>query len=541
MSNTINVYFHIDGYNENPKVYDKQSVITLLNNNDITNDKILLGWSTTNNTVDDETIIYNGIYIPDINESEDLNFYPVWEDENDTSTKSININFNDTKETSITTIPYEILSDEEKKLALTNNTSTVSFCYRLNYIEDNKSQVFTEKFKVKYDGTDWTLNEIKTEDEYTRAIASLESKITEIVIKKLEETQKLEEEQKREIAKKITDYYQIVWYRKSNLMTDWSKVQNGDTLIGNVMLVETKSLFVLPIIEADDYYITQIYLSNNPNYKKVECNKWFHTSNGDVTTIKNTARQYGVIDVLDSDNNIKFTSQKNEYETTEIKVHNGDKYTLSAYPLHQGSRFVGWFRREEVKDDENETIKIDYYQVSGPDETKYNIVVEDKDVYNQYGALFLGNPINEDMTNYNEYKFSTGNVENTLKYYTFLTIEKEPKLDKIEQLIPQYNDNIIIIQSNEGCNYIHILSPKKDIIFNINEAQSNCGNINDIQINNIQMYSTIDEYITESGYNKNITNELKSKIGDEIYVYIIPCSNIIYGTICITVLNNNNE
>ena len=268
----INVYFHIDGYNENPKVYDKQTVITLLNNNDITNDKILLGWTTNNNTNDDKTIIYNGIYIPDINESEVLNFYPVWE-ENDTSIQSININFNDTKETSITTIPYENLSDDEKTLALTNNTSIVSFCYRLNYIdENNESQVFTYKFKVEYEGNDWTLDAIKTEDEYTVAIGVLENEISKI----------LGEDKK--------DNYQIVWYRKSNLMNDWTKVQNGDSLIGNVMLLEDKSLFVLPIIEANEEYITKSYT----NYSEVLLNKMLHTSNGDVkdnvVQINNTAR-----------------------------------------------------------------------------------------------------------------------------------------------------------------------------------------------------------------------------------------------------------
>lgn len=534
MSNIINVKFYIDGNVYQSKEYDKQTVITLLNNNDINNDRILLGWSTTNNTVDDETIIYNGIYIPDINESEDLNFYPVWEDENDASTKSININFNDTKETSITTIPYENLSDEEKKLALTNNTSTVSFCYRLNYIENEKSQVFTQKFNVEYDGTDWTLNEIKTEDEYEEAISVLESKITYILIEILGKD-------KDEIGNNnIKDYYQIVWYRKSNLINDWSKVQNGDTLIGNVMILEDKSLFVLPIIEADEEYIRQSYLSNNSNYE-VQLNKKLHTSNGYVKdneiTINNTARQYGFIDVLDSNNNVIFTSQKNEYESTAITVKNGNKYTLIAYPLHQGSRFVGWFRREEFRNDEKKTIKIDYYQVSGPDETKYEIVVEDKDVYNQYGALFIGKPINDNISNYNEYKFSNDNVENnTLKYYTFLTVDKEPLLNDIKQLTPQYNDNIII-QSNEGCNYIHILSSKTDITFKINEEQSNCGKINDIKIDGWITYPNINKYITENGYNQDIINELNTKLGDEIYVYIIPCGDIIYGTICITVLD----
>lgn len=535
MSNIINVKFYIDGNVYQSKEYDKQTVITLLNNNDINNDRILLGWSTTNNTVDDETIIYNGIYIPDINETEDLNFYPVWEDENDTSTKSININFNDTQETSITTIPYENLSDEEKKLALTNNTSTVSFCCRLNYIDkDSTSKVFTQKFNVEYEGTDWTLNEIKTEDEYTKAIAKLESKITYILIEILGKD-------KDEIGNNnIKDYYQIVWYRKSNLINDWSKVQNGDTLIGNVMLLEDKSLFVLPIIKADGEYIRQSYLSNNTNYE-VHLKEMLHTSNGHVkdneVTINNTARQYGVIDVLDFDNNVIFTSQKNEYESTAITVKSGNKYTLIAYPLHQGSRFAGWFRREEFRDDEKKTITINYYQVSGPDETKYEIVVEDKDVYNQYGALFIGKPINENVSNYNEYKFSNDNVENkVLKHYTFLTIETDPKLENIKQLTPQYSDNIII-QSNEGCNYIHIFSSKKNITFKINEKQSDCSNINDIQIDNVKMYETIDDYIAATNYNSKIINELNSKFDSSIYTYIIPCSNIIYGTICINVFD----
>jgi hypothetical protein len=533
MSNIINVKFYIDGNVYQSKEYDKQTVITLLNNNDINNDRILLGWSTTNNTVDDETIIYNGIYIPDINETEDLNFYPVWEDENDASTKSINIKFNDTKETSITTIPYENLSDEEKKLALTNNTSTVSFCYRLNYIEDNESKVFTQKFNVEYDGTDWTLNEIKTEDEYTNAIASLESKITDILIEILGED-------KVEIGNNnIKDYYQIVWYRKSNLINDWSKVQNGDTLIGNVMLLEDKSLFVLPIIKADGEYIRQSYLSNNTNYD-VHLKEMLHTSNGHVkdneVTINNTARQYGVIDVLDFDNNVIFTSQKNEYESTAITVKSGNKYTLIAYPLHQGSRFAGWFRREEFRNDEKKTITIDYYQVSGPDETKYEIVVEDKDVYNQYGALFIGNPIDDDISNYNEYKFSTDNVGNTLKYYTFLTIETEPLLNDIKQLTPQYSDNNIIIQTNEGCNYIHIFTSKKDITFKINKEQSKCDNISDIKIDGGD-WLTIEDYLNQYDYNSDIINELNANLGDEIHVYVIPCGNKIYGTICINVLD----
>lgn len=533
MSN-ITVKFYIDNNEYSSNVYDKQTVITLLNNNDIDNDitngRILLGWCTTNNTVDDdETIIYNGIYIPDINESEELKFYPVWKDEDDTSIQSININFNDTKETSITTIPYENLSKDEQQHALTNNTSTVSFCYRLNYIDtDSTSKVFTEKFKVEYEGTDWTLNEIKTDDEYKNAIIALENKITEILIDILGKD-------KEEIDNnKITDYYQIVWYRKSNLMNDWTKVQNGDTLIGNVMLLEDKSLFVLPIIEADEEYIRQSYLSNDTNYEKVECNKWLHTSNGDVkdNVVNNTARQYGVIEVLDSNNNVIFTSQKNEYEKTEITIKNGNKCTLIAYPLHQGSRFVGWFRREEVRDDK--TIKIDYYQVSGPDETKYEIVVEDKDVYNQYGALFIGKPINEDISNYNEYKFSTDNVENKeLKYYTFLTIDTEPILNDITLLTPQYSDNIII-QTNKGCNYIHILTSQNNITFKINEEQST-SNISYIQIDNIKKY-TSDEYITETDCDPNIINEI-----DVIYAYIIPCSKIIYGTICINVSVNNNE
>lgn len=535
MSNIINVKFYIDD-NVYQKEYDKQTVITLLNNNDITNDKILLGWST-NNTVDNETIIYNGIYIPDINESEELNFYPIWEEENDTSIQTININFNDTKETSITTIPYENLSDDEKTLALTNNTSTVSFCYRLNYIDKNNiSQVFTQKFNVEYEGTDWTLNEIKTESEYLTAIERLESKITEILI------EILGEDKKEDIGNNIKEYYQIVWYRKSNLMNDWTKVQNGDTLIGNVMLLEDKSLFVLPIIEANEEYIKQSYLSNDTNYE-VHLNKWLHTSNGVVednkVNIKNTARQYGVIEVLDSNNDVIFTSQKNEYESTAITVKNGNKYTLIAYPLHQGSKFVGWFRREEVRDDEKKTITIDYYQVSGPDETKYEIVVEDKDIYNQYGALFIGKPINEDISNYNEYKFSTDNVENKeLKYYTFLTIEKKSILSDIKQLTPQYSDNIII-HTNEGCKYIHIFTSKNNITFKINETQSNCSNISYIQIENIKEY-TSDEYINETNCDQNIINELISNFNNEInaiYAYIIPCSDIIYGTICINVLD----
>ena len=395
MNTKINVKFNIDGNVYQSKEYDKQTVITLLNNNDINDNRILLGWSTNNdNTDDNETIIYNGIYIPDINETADLNFYPIWEDD-DTSMQSINIDFNDAKETSITTIPYENLSEEEKTVALTNNTSTVSFCYRLNYIDNEQSQVFTRKFKVQYDDTDWTLNEIKTESEYEEAISVLETKISDILI------DILGKDKKEEIVNNIKNYYQIVWYRKSNLINDWSKVQNGDTLIGNVMLLEDKSLFVLPIIDADEEYIKQSYLSTNTDYN-IELSKMLHTSNGEVkdkeVTINNTARQYGVVEVLDSNNNVIFTSQKNEYESTEISVKNGNKCTLIAHPLHQGSRFVGWFRREEFRDDEKKTIKIDYYQVSGPDETKYEIVVEDKDVYNQYGALFMGKPIDKDIS-----------------------------------------------------------------------------------------------------------------------------------------------
>ena len=362
----------------------------------------------------------------------------------------------------------------------------------------------------------------------------MESKITDILIEILGED-------KEEIGNNIKDYYQIVWYRKSNLINDWSKVQNGDTLIGNVMILEDKSLFVLPIIEAKEDYIKQSHLSNNTNYSEVNLNKKLHTSNGYVkdneVTINNTARQYGVIDVLDSNNNVVFTSRKNEYESTVITVKNGNKYTLIASPLHQGSRFVGWFRREEFKDDEKKTITIDYYQVSGPDETKYDIVVEDKDIYNQYGALFIGNPIDEDISNYNEYKFSNDNVENkVLKHYTFLTIETDPELENIKQLTPQYSDNIII-QSNEGCNYIHIFSSKNNITFKINEKQSDCSNINDIQIDNVKMYNTIDDYIADTNYNSNIINELNSKFDSSIYAYIIPCNNIIYGTICINVLD----
>ena len=56
MNTKINVKFYKDGNVYQSKEYDKQTVITLLNNNDINNDRILLGWSTTNNTVDDETM-----------------------------------------------------------------------------------------------------------------------------------------------------------------------------------------------------------------------------------------------------------------------------------------------------------------------------------------------------------------------------------------------------------------------------------------------------------------------------------------------------
>lgn len=417
MSNRINVKFYIDGNVYQSKEYDKQTVITLLNNNDINNinnDRILLGWSTTNNTVDDETIIYNGIYIPDINESEDLNFYPVWEDENDASTKSININFNDTKETSITTIPYEKLNEDEKLKAtnsiLNKTKSIVTFCY--------KNDEETKKFDVEYEGTEWTLSQIITEDEYTNEFENFNKKIT--------------------------------WYRKSVMLNEYDKIYDGDVLIGEVFDGTPVNFIALPIVIWDDEYRKKLINILNADYGIENgegislSNKLFHTKSPNEEL---SARYYGYVNIVNNDDyKIEFDSLNDENNTIrvpQLQLPQGNNYTLFAEPL-DGCRFVGWFRREEYLEEDGQSGKVNFYPISGESNNKINVIVEKNTIFNQYGACFIGEPKSTEKF-FAEYKFK---YVQPVQYYTWsgTPTDEGYVVDKLDE---QFSSNEIVIQ-NEG-------------------------------------------------------------------------------------------
>jgi hypothetical protein len=185
------------------------------------------------------------------------------------------------------------------------------------------------------------------------------------------------------------------------------------------------------------------------------------------------------------------------------------EYTLIAEPK-PNCRFIGWYRREEVimfdeKNNLQDYSYLGYYKISGMNDSKINVIIEPKDVYNQFGALFVGkvntseypecpfdliddnivydyyywNNIENTISNVNDIKGITGNTIQILfttkdmGEYVLLFSESELKTDNIKitpdflqddysindskliEYVPEYFDNEIQEYLQEkGCRYV---------------------------------------------------------------------------------------
>ena len=391
---------------------DNQTIITLLDNNHVYKEGCkLLGWATNDITKEGTkpTSIYKGIYIPDT----DVILYAVWGEENPSNT--LNIEFNNNKTTSVTTIPYEKLNEDEKLKAtnsiLNKTKSIVTFCY--------KNDEETKKFDVEYEGTEWTLSQIITENEYTNEFENFNKKIT--------------------------------WYRKSVMLNDYDKIYDGDVLIGEVFDGTPVNFIALPIVIWDDDERNNLINILNTDYgieKGNEgislSNKLFHTKSPNEGL---SARYYGYVNIVNNDDyKIEFDSLNDENNTIrvpQLQLPQGNNYTLFAEPL-DGCRFVGWFRREEYLEEDGQSGKVNFYPISGESNNKLNVIVEKNAIFNQYGACFIGEPKSTEKP-FAEYKFK---YVQPVQYYTWsgTTTDGIYVVDKLEE---QFSSNEIVIQ-NEG-------------------------------------------------------------------------------------------
>ena len=390
---------------------DNQTIITLLDNNHVYKEGCkLLGWTTNDITKEGTkpTSIYKGIYIPDT----DVILYAVWGEENPSNT--LNIEFNNNKTTSVTTIPYEKLNEDEKLKAtnsiLNKTKSIVTFCY--------KNDEETKKFDVEYEGTEWTLSQIITEEEYTNEFENFNKKIT--------------------------------WYRKSVMLNEYDKIYDGDVLIGEVFDGTPVNFIALPIVIWDEQYRNKLINILNADYgiEKGEgislSNKLFHTKSPNEEL---SARYYGYVNIVNNDDyKIEFDSLNDENNTIrvpQLQLPQGNNYTLFAEPL-DGCRFVGWFRREEYLEEDGQSGKVNFYPISGESNNKLNVIVEKNAIFNQYGACFIGEPKSTEKF-FAEYKFK---YVQPVQYYTWSGIDTNG-IYVVDKLDEQFSSNEIVIQ-NEG-------------------------------------------------------------------------------------------
>lgn len=400
---------------------DNQTIITLLDNNHVYKEGCkLLGWTTNDITKEGTkpTSIYKGIYIPDT----DVILYAVWGEEN--SSNTLNIEFNNNKTTSVTTIPYEKLNEDEKLKAtnsiLNKTKSIVTFCY--------KNDEETKKFDVEYEGTEWTLSQIITEDEYTNEFKNFNKKIT--------------------------------WYRKSVMLNEYDKIYDGDVLIGEVFDGTPVNFIALPIVIWDDEYRDNLINILNTDYgieKGNEgislSNKLFHTKSPNEEL---SARYYGYVNIVNNDDyKIEFDSLNDENNTIrvpQLQLPQGNNYTLFAEPL-DGCRFVGWFRREEYLEEDGQSGKVNFYPISGESNNKLNVIVEKNAIFNQYGACFIGEPKSTE-TFFAEYKFK---YVQPVQYYTWSGTPTNG-IYVVDKLDEQFSSNEIVIQNTGQIKTILICS-----------------------------------------------------------------------------------
>lgn len=363
--------------------FDTHDIITLPNNNDITkNDYTLLGWGIDqcdengiiNGTDKKIQNIFKGTYIPTTN----IKLYAVWCQKN--QTPEIVINLNKTSKTNIEITPFAELNESEQQNALTNSISTVTFI-AIEEKTDNDGNRFKESYKckIKYEGSDWTLSQIMADSV---GVATDDSDM-------------LYEEF---LSDNNLNDRTIVWFKKDVKVNSYDLIYDGDILTGIVYPIgDNKHLFGLPISPngqdvIEEYLIQKYDGVTKDNIGKIKLEgELYHTTNVDGNI---PSTNYGTVIIYDNITNTEiFNSDKNTNEY-HINTTSGMEYTLFAEPK-PNCRFIGWYRREEViMFDKNNQLQnnsyLGYYKISGMNDNKINVIIEPKDVYNQFGALFVG-------------------------------------------------------------------------------------------------------------------------------------------------------
>lgn len=391
--------------------FDTHDIITLPNNNDITkNDCTLLGWGIDQcdeNGIINETDkkiqnIFKGTYIPTTN---NIKLYAVWCPKN--QTPEIVINLNKTSKTNIEITPFAELNESEQQNALTNSISTVTFI-AIEEKTDNDGNRFKESYKckIKYEGSDWTLSQIMA-DSVTTGDDTLYEEF---------------------LSNNNLNDRTIVWFKKDVKVNSHDLIYDGDILTGIVYPIgDNKHLFGLPISPNNEEtikdYLEKKYDITQDNIDKIKLEgELYHTTNVDGNI---PSTNYGTVIIYDNLANTEiFNSDKNTNEY-HINTTSGMEYTLIAEPK-PNCRFIGWYRREEViMFDENNQLQnnsyLGYYKISGMNDNKINVIIEPKDVYNQFGALFVGKVNNSE---YPECPFDLIDNNIVYDYYYWNSIEE---------------------------------------------------------------------------------------------------------------------
>lgn len=485
--------------------FDTHDIITLPNNNDITkNNCTLLGWGIDqcdengiiNGTDKKIQNIFKGTYIPTTN----ITLYAVW---CQSQTPEIVINLNKTSKTNIEITPFAELNDSEQQNALTNRISTVTFI-AIEEKTDNDGNRFKESYKckIKYEGSDWTLSQIMADRVTTDVSDTLYIDF---------------------LTNNNLNDRTIVWFKKDVKVNTYDLIYDGDILTGIVYPIGDKHLFGLPISPNDqdgiEQYLIQKYdgvTKDNIINIKLE-GELYHTTTVDDIPSTN----YGTVIIYDNLTNTEiFNSDKNTNEY-HINTTSGMEYTLIAEPK-PNCRFIGWYRREEVimfdeKNQLQDYSYLGYYKISGMNDSKINVIIEHKDVYNQFGALFVGkvdnseypecpfdliddnivydyyywNNIGNTISNVNDIKGITGNTIQILfttkdmGEYVLLFSESELTANNIKitpdflqeeysindskpiEYVPDYFDNEIKEYLQEkGCRYVTSMYFSKNITQN---------------------------------------------------------------------------
>ena len=435
--------------------FDNHDIITLPNNNDLNKtDYKLLGWGlekcNDNGIVEGKSThiknIFKGTYIP----TQNVTLYAVWdniitESNNPNYVPEIVIDLNKTVKESVETTPFISLSEKEQQSVL-NNTERIS---KVTFIaveeklnEKNELEKVAHKWLCKYKGSDWTLSQVIADES--------KEGDDDTIYKTFIEDNGLQNNT-------------IVWYRKGIKVNDYDVLYDGDILNGIVYPTGDKHLFALPIVTSNEdelrNYLTTKYqeyesqLPDDINFgeyiKGVNFEgELYHTSQ--LIDGKNfAATNYGTVIIYNNLTNSESFNSNNGDVKYHVDTNPGFEYTLVAEPK-DGCRFIGWYRREEnIINTESDKIYISYpyigyYKISSMNESKINVIVEEKDIYNQFGALFVGKP---ETNEFPECKFDIIDTNVTYEYYYWNGTNQY--IENFEELRGLKNGNNITVLLNQ--------------------------------------------------------------------------------------------